>query len=60
MTARVRVYVDHAGEYRWRLVSRNGRILACSGEGFTRLRDCYRSLGKVTAMLMLLRCGRRG
>jgi amphi-Trp domain-containing protein len=29
------VYEDSAGEYRWRLVHRNGNIIADSGEGYT-------------------------
>lgn len=29
------IYPDAAGEYRWKFVARNGRIIACSGEGFT-------------------------
>lgn len=32
--AGVEVYEDAAGEYRWRLVHRNGNILADSGEGY--------------------------
>lgn len=35
---RIQVYEDHAGEYRWRLRAKNGRILADSGEGYTRRR----------------------
>lgn len=34
-SAEVRVYEDAAGEFRWRLVGRNGRILADSAEGYT-------------------------
>lgn len=30
------IYKDAAKEYRWRLVSRNGRIIANSGEGYKR------------------------
>jgi uncharacterized protein YegP (UPF0339 family) len=34
-------YQDKKGEHRWRLVARNGRILADSGEGYTtaKMRD---------------------
>ena len=35
-----RVYQDAAGEWRWRLVSANGRILAVSGEGYRHRADC--------------------
>jgi uncharacterized protein YegP (UPF0339 family) len=33
MTSTVQVYEDRAGEWRWRLRHRNGRIVADSGEG---------------------------
>ncbi len=42
-TLQVVFYRDEAGEYRWRLRSRNGRTLADSGEGYTRRHDCYKS-----------------
>ncbi len=29
------LYEDHAGEWRWRLVHRNGNIIADSGEGYS-------------------------
>jgi uncharacterized protein YegP (UPF0339 family) len=35
-----RVYRDAAGEWRWRLVSGNGRIIADSGEGYQHRADC--------------------
>jgi uncharacterized protein YegP (UPF0339 family) len=28
------IYSDSAGEYRWRLVAPNGKIIADSGEGY--------------------------
>lgn len=31
---RVELYVDAADEHRWRLVHRNGNVLADSGEGY--------------------------
>lgn len=34
MTDTVEIYKDDAGEYRWRRVSENGRIVATSGEGY--------------------------
>lgn len=33
---RVEVFRDTAGEWRWRVVAGNGRIIASSGESFTR------------------------
>jgi uncharacterized protein YegP (UPF0339 family) len=34
-TASIEIYKDDTGEHRWRLVARNGRILA-NGEGYKR------------------------
>ena len=34
MTATFELYEDSEGKYRWRLVHRNGNILADSGEGY--------------------------
>lgn len=30
-------YIDAAGEWRWQLISTNGRIVADSGEGYSSL-----------------------
>ena len=38
------VYQDDAGEWRWRSVAPNGRIVACSGEGFVSKYNAERSL----------------
>ncbi len=38
------VYPDAVGEWRWHLKAGNGRIVADSGEGYTRQQDCIRSL----------------
>ncbi|WP_244605299.1 HVO_2922 family protein [Halorussus halobius] len=43
------VYEDAAGEYRWRLVHRNGRILADSGEGYASRSNARRAVETVTA-----------
>jgi uncharacterized protein YegP (UPF0339 family) len=34
MTARIEFYRDKSGLHRWRLIARNKRILADSGEGY--------------------------
>lgn len=34
------LYRDDAGEYRWRLLSRNGNIVADSSEGYENRADC--------------------
>jgi uncharacterized protein YegP (UPF0339 family) len=39
------VYMAHDG-WRWRLVSRNGRIMADSGESYTRRRDVVRAIDR--------------
>jgi uncharacterized protein YegP (UPF0339 family) len=36
----VHIYCDEAGEWRWRVVSDNGRKLADSGEGYVNEADC--------------------
>ena len=40
------VYPDNAQEYRWHLKSNNGRIIADSGEGYTREADCLKAMAK--------------
>ena len=35
MAATFELYLDRAGEFRWRLVHQNGQIIADSGEGYT-------------------------
>jgi uncharacterized protein YegP (UPF0339 family) len=37
---RVHTYRDRKGEWRWTLYARNGKKIACSGEGYRRRRDC--------------------
>ncbi|HJQ31348.1 MAG TPA: DUF1508 domain-containing protein [Pyrinomonadaceae bacterium] len=39
-----RVYQDSAGEWRWRLVSGNSRIIAVSGEGYKHRADCLHAV----------------
>jgi len=41
------VYRDAAGEWRWRLVHRNGNVLADGGEGYTRRNDATRAVDRV-------------
>ena len=45
---KIEIYKDDAGEWRWRMVARNGKIVADSGEGYRR------RLGAVRAVLRLL------
>lgn len=41
------VYKDEGGHWRWRLLSKNGRILADSAEGYTTHGNCLRAIGTV-------------
>jgi uncharacterized protein YegP (UPF0339 family) len=41
------VYRDAGGEWRWRLVHRNGNILADSGEGYSRSNDARRAADRI-------------
>ncbi len=43
-THSIEVYKDKKGEFRWRLWSPNGRIVADSGEGYTRRDNLNRAL----------------
>lgn len=40
------VYVDKAGEYRFRLLASNGQNI-CAGEGYTQLRSCLNGIESV-------------
>jgi uncharacterized protein YegP (UPF0339 family) len=40
-TTHYEIYLDGAGEYRWRLLAGNGRTIADSGEGYANYQDCY-------------------
>lgn len=41
------VYFDAAGEWRWRITARNGRIVADSGEGYTRKSAAVAAVRKI-------------
>lgn len=41
------VYKDKRGEWRWRIVASNKRIVADSGEGYKRKYDCVRALRRL-------------
>jgi uncharacterized protein YegP (UPF0339 family) len=40
-------YKDQKGEWRWRLVAANGRIIADSGEGYSNEADCLDGIRSV-------------
>ena len=43
------IYRDAVGEWRWRLRARNGRIVADSGEGYTRRAAAAAAFEKIAA-----------
>jgi len=49
---RFQVYEDASGQYRWRLKAANGRIIAESGEAYTRKRDSSRAVAGVVAAVI--------
>jgi len=53
MTARLSVtfYTDEAGEYRWRLVAPNGRIVADCSEGYSSRSNARRAWRRVEALI---------
>lgn len=46
-TSKIEVYKDRNGEYRWRLVSSNGKVLADSGEGYKRKYGVIKAIAAV-------------
>lgn len=48
----IRFYIDAAGEHRWRIVARNGNILADSGEGYKRRASAVNGLASVLSILL--------
>lgn len=44
---RKEIYKDADGQYRWRIVARNKKIIANCGEGYKRKVDCIRALHRV-------------
>lgn len=39
----LKFYKDKKKQWRWKVIAQNGRILACSGEGYTRRNNAIRS-----------------
>ncbi len=44
---RFEIFRDRAGEWRWRLVHRNGNIIATSGEGYTSKQNALKGMRSV-------------
>lgn len=51
----VEVYKAKDG-FRWRVTARNGRIVAESGEGYSREADCRKAYAKLTLPVLPERC----
>jgi len=49
--AKLEIYRDGRGEWRWRLKASNGRIIADSGEGYRRLGSARRAANRVRSIL---------
>ena len=48
------IYVDRGREHRWRMIADNGRIIACSGEGYKKAKDCFRILNRIRGKNLLV------
>ena len=48
---KVEFYKDASGQWRWRVIASNGRILADSAEGYSRRRGAERGLVAVMSIL---------
>lgn len=46
---KIEIYKDKKNEFRWRLLSSNGRTVADSGEGYTRRDNLNRALAVLKA-----------
>lgn len=49
---RLHYYRDKKREWRWKLVARNGRIIAVSGEGYKRSHWCMAMANKICGHLL--------
>ena len=45
--AKFQIFMDRAGEYRWRLRDNNNEIIADSAEGYKRKADCEHGIDLV-------------
>lgn len=50
---KIRIYKDKRGEWRWRMVARNGRTVADSGEGYVRRSNARRAAFRLVNALCL-------
>ena len=54
MAGKFELYTDNAGKYRFRLKASNGRILADSGESYTRRSRCRYAAIRLIALMRAL------
>jgi uncharacterized protein YegP (UPF0339 family) len=47
MAAKFEVYLDSSNEYRWRLKSANGQVIATGGEGYSSKVGCENGIAAV-------------
>jgi uncharacterized protein YegP (UPF0339 family) len=50
-------FKDRAKEWRWSLVSSNGKFVACSGEGYKHKKHCLAMARKLFAKVMYKMAG---
>lgn len=43
---KIEIYNDKATEYRWRMVARNGKVVADSAEGYTTKQGCEHAIAR--------------
>ena len=48
---RLELYRDISHDWRWRLWARNGKLVACAGEGYRNRQDCLRMIRKLFPMI---------
>lgn len=48
--AKFKLYKDNAGEWRWRLVGKNGRIIADGAEGYATRNNAKQALKRFTML----------
>lgn len=53
-TVSIEIYTDRAKQFRWRLKASNGRILADSGESYTRRSRCQHAAIRLIALVNVL------
>lgn len=50
---KIKIYKDKSGQWRWRLLARNGKIIADSAEAYRRKAGAMRAVHKLQVNLVL-------